>query len=75
VLIDLEHPEANVAELVKELLPSERRPKLVAYGPHVKESMLAAAEAAGCDLVLSRGEFHSQFASSLLRWIEEPKLN
>jgi len=72
VLIDLDHPDANVAALVDELSRCDRRPKLIAYGPHVKEPLLAAAQAAGCDLVLSRGEFHSQFAHSMLSWIKGP---
>jgi hypothetical protein len=36
------------------------RPQVVAFGPHVHETLLVAAEAAGCDLVLSRGQFFSR---------------
>lgn len=34
--------------------------KLLAFGPHVHREKLDAARAAGCDLVLSRGEFHAR---------------
>ena len=57
VVIDLSHPGLDVAELVgrvKKLFPAA---SIVAFGPHVHRQRLAAAEAAGCDRVLSRGSF------------------
>lgn len=63
VFVDLEHRDADMAELVKDLSGKTPRPELVAYGPHVKESLLASAQAAGCDLVMSRGQFDKQVGS------------
>jgi DNA-binding NarL/FixJ family response regulator len=57
VLIDLTLPSLDVTAVVntiKERCPTAR---VVAYGPHVHEAQLAAATAAGCDEVLSRGQF------------------
>lgn len=34
--------------------------RIVAFGSHVHESRLTCAQQAGCDLVLSRGQFSSQ---------------
>jgi hypothetical protein len=38
---------------------------ILAYGPHVHEDRLAAARAAGCDAVVSRGQLDRE-ADSLL---------
>jgi DNA-binding NarL/FixJ family response regulator len=57
VVLDLTLPSLDVAVAVpsiKERCPAAR---VVAYGPHVHEPLLAAATAAGCDEVLSRGQF------------------
>jgi DNA-binding NarL/FixJ family response regulator len=35
-------------------------PRVVAFGPHVHEARLAAAREAGCDEVMSRGEFFAR---------------
>lgn len=45
---------AEVAKRIGELAPGAR---IVAYAPHVHEDRLAAAQAAGCHEVLSRGQF------------------
>jgi DNA-binding NarL/FixJ family response regulator len=60
VFIDLEHRDADIAEIVKGLAAHIPRPQLVGYGPHVKESLLTSAQTAGCDVVLSRGQFDKQ---------------
>jgi DNA-binding NarL/FixJ family response regulator len=51
---------ANSSQLIsrlRELSPSLR---IVAFGPHVHERALQAAQEAGCDEVLSRGQFFAQ---------------
>lgn len=60
VMIDLTLASLDVATFVSRLreLPNGA-PAIVAYGPHVHEAKLAAAQAAGCDQVLSRGQFLS----------------
>jgi len=60
VVLDLSTDRIDVAELVtrlREALPAQSR--LLAFGPHVHKQRLAAAAEAGCDAVLSRGEFHA----------------
>jgi CheY-like chemotaxis protein len=70
-LLDLNSPTIDPSAVVAGLksLPNPPR-SIVAFGPHVHEAKLAAATAAGCDLVLTRGQFSSQIdelLSSLLK--------
>ena len=65
VLIDLSLPGLNVAETVGRLKREYADARLVAYGPHVHEALLKAAEHHGCNAVLSRGEFNQQAAAML----------
>ena len=41
------------------------RAQVVAFGPHVDEQLLAAAASAGCDKVISRGEFQKSYVQML----------
>ena len=63
--VDLEHSDSQIDLLVRELASSGNPPKIVAYGPHVKQSLLDAAQAGGADSVLSRGQFDKQVGSIL----------
>ena len=58
VVADLESPGLDISRLM-EVLPPGDRPKVIAFGPHVQEQRLAAARAAGCDQVVSRGQIAS----------------
>lgn len=61
VILDLALGGLNVADVVAQLRSEARGPlAIVAFGQHVHEERLAAAKAAGCDYVLSRGQFHAQ---------------
>jgi CheY-like chemotaxis protein len=66
LLIDLQHSNVNLAELISTLRPQHPQLRVIAYGPHVDEALLENARQAGCDQVLSRGQFNQQ-ASSLLQ--------
>jgi DNA-binding response OmpR family regulator len=67
-IIDLSAPALDVVALVAQAnVLGDDRPKIVAFGPHVHELLLAAARAAGCDEVISRGQFFSQLDAILLR--------
>jgi DNA-binding NtrC family response regulator len=71
VLVDLATAGLDVAELVAGLKSiGERSPAIVAYGPHVHEAALEAAQAAGCDAVLSRGQFMSQAAAIVAQFAQ-----
>ena len=65
MLVDLEHRDANPVEIAKLTADFEPRPTVIAYGPHVKESLLAAARDQGLDQVLSRGQFDQQIGPIL----------
>ena len=61
VLIDLTLSSLELdaaVQAVRERMPQAR---IVAYGPHVQEALLTAAAAAGCDEVMSRGQFDREF--------------
>ena len=58
----------------KQLVPQLRRlacpPKVVVtFGPHVHEAKLSAAEEAGCDQVLSRGELNNRMTEVLVKYV------
>jgi hypothetical protein len=55
----------DVAEKTINALKDGPRPRVVAFGPHVAADALAAAEAAGCDVVWPRSRFFNQFENLL----------
>ena len=57
VVIDLRLPGLDVADLVARVRSAKPQAAVVACGPHVHTQSLAAATAAGCDAVFTRGEF------------------
>lgn len=71
-LIDLSSVEAeNIAatvERLRELAGNQAR--LAAFGPHVQTSRLAAAAEAGCNPVLSRGQFNAKLTDYLVEWLK-----
>lgn len=68
VLVDLSTPSLNVAALVATVKGvGGAAPAIVAFGPHVHESLLAVAREAGCDEVVSRGQFFAQLDAILRR--------
>jgi CheY-like chemotaxis protein len=66
VLLDLDSPGADPAALVGGLRRRVTEPPLiVAFGSHIHEARLAAARDAGCDFVLTRGQFDRQMREIL----------
>ncbi len=61
VVIDLARDSASVAA-VRAATPSAR---IVAYGPHVDDELLAGARAEGADVVLPRSQFFRDPAAAL----------
>jgi CheY-like chemotaxis protein len=60
VIIDLSTPGIDPADLVPRVRATVAGAvRIVAFGPHVHELKLAAARAAGCDDVVTRGQFHA----------------
>jgi DNA-binding NarL/FixJ family response regulator len=67
VLVNLAEEGIDPAEVVRQVRAKAPSAQIVAFGPHVDKATLAAAEAAGCDQVLSRGQFHQQYVALLQR--------
>jgi DNA-binding NarL/FixJ family response regulator len=66
LVVDLSMQSVDLASLVNQLRANESSAtRVVAFGPHVHEQRLAAAREAGCDLVVSRGQFLSQLETIL----------
>ncbi|MBL8827401.1 MAG: hypothetical protein JNM18_10535 [Planctomycetaceae bacterium] len=57
-LIDLNAASRQLTEIVAVLRGLDPPPYIVAFGPHVHDALLEQARVAGCDRVLTRGQFH-----------------
>jgi CheY-like chemotaxis protein len=61
LIIDLTTASMELVHLLKTLRhQTSAPPRVVAFGPHVHKERLAAARDAGCDEVVSRGEFFAR---------------
>ena len=65
VLLDLNSPAVDVADVAARIKALGTMSVMIAFGPHVHEAKLDAARAAGCDFVLTRGQFDSQMEAIL----------
>ena len=65
LIVDLSTSGLDIADLVARLDSGTERPRITAFGPHVHRQRLADAQAAGCDVVVSRGQFFAQLESLL----------
>jgi DNA-binding NarL/FixJ family response regulator len=61
VVIDLGLPAIELEPFISSVkTDGEHSARVIAFGPHVHAERLAAARSAGCDAVLSRGQFFAQ---------------
>jgi CheY-like chemotaxis protein len=68
-VLDLNSPDVDPEHIVPALRALPNPPRaIIAYGPHVHEDRLAAAAAAGCDEVLTRGQFNATMDDVLAKW-------
>ena len=67
LIVDLSLPGLDIAGLAA-AIPHDCRPEIIAYDAHVRTDQLAAAQSAGCDAVLSRGQLSSQLPELLGRF-------
>ncbi len=65
VILDLSHAGLVPGDVVGRLKPLLPAATILAFGPHVHKGRLAAASAAGCDTVMSRGQFHAEMDAIL----------
>lgn len=63
LIVDLSAPALDWATLREFATAADRNTRIIAFGPHVHKERLEAAQAAGCDSVLSRGQFFSDLSS------------
>jgi DNA-binding NarL/FixJ family response regulator len=67
VVIDLRTPGLDIAAVASGLKQLTPAPHILACAPHVHEASLAAARAAGCDEVVSRGEVERRLDAAVAR--------
>ena len=65
VLVDLSLASLDLPAAIAAVRASSPQARIVAFGAHVNEALLDAARQAGCDEVLSRGQFHRQYVDLL----------
>jgi len=65
VLVDLGLAGLDMPAAVATIRGASPPAKIVAFGPHVDEALLASAKAAGCDEVLPRSQFQKQYVELL----------
>ena len=76
VLVDLEADPDFWGEAVGRVLASgPSRPQVVGYGGHTNTEMLQRAEEAGCDLVLTKGQFSRDLAKLIAEAAESVATN
>jgi CheY-like chemotaxis protein len=69
LIIDLASPQFDLGGLVQALRSSGESPAwIIAFGPHVHEERLNEARQAGCDEVISRGQFFAKLDTYLSRF-------
>ncbi|MCH2114523.1 MAG: response regulator [Pirellulales bacterium] len=57
IVLDLCMPQLDIGEIVAQASRLDPPLPIVSCGPHVHETRLAEAREAGCDLVVSRGQW------------------
>jgi CheY-like chemotaxis protein len=67
LILDLSAASLDAMAIVEQLKAAPNRPRVIAFGPHVHEERLQAARKAGCDEVVSRGQFFAQVEGMLAR--------
>lgn len=68
LIVDLSAPSLDIKALIEQVKTATTTPpRIITFGPHVHEERLAAAREAGCDEVVSRGQFFSQLDKMLER--------
>jgi len=60
VIVDLSQPQLNLPDVIAAVRESSPAARIVAFGPHVADKLLALARKAGCDEVMTNGEFHRE---------------
>lgn len=70
VVLDLTVSGLDPTSVLPEIRNIDSEVAVVAYGPHVHEQKLADAASAGCEQVLSKGQFNSSIVSLINRFAQ-----
>jgi len=65
VLVDLTLPGLDLPAVITAARTTAPSARIIAFGPHVDEQALVAAQSAGAHEVLSRGQFHREYVQLL----------
>ena len=69
LIVDLSAGGVELSQLVSQAKSAAHPPgTILAVGPHVQEDKLRAAAEAGCDVVLTNGQFHAQTEELLVQY-------
>ena len=68
VIFDLSQPGLKLAEAIAAIRAAAPSARIIAFGPHVDEALLGSARDAGCDLVLTNGQFHREQRALLAQY-------
>lgn len=68
LLLDLESVGLDLTQVLA-VLPSDERPTVIAFGPHVRTDLLDAARNSGCDVVLPRSRFSATLPELLKQYL------
>ena len=60
IVIDLSQGGLDLQSLVPRIKSIAAAARILAFGPHVHKGLLERAKEAGCDEVISRGQFHAE---------------
>ena len=67
VILDLSVAGLDLPPLIAQLRGGPQPPTIIAFGPHVHAALLDAAREAGCEEVLTRGDFHRRMDEVLAK--------
>lgn len=71
VVIDLSTSDLVPSVVVPKIRTTlKARPRIIAFGPHVKGELLEEAETSGCDAVYSNGEFFARLGQLLGEFVD-----
>ena len=69
LIVDLSAAGVDLSQLVTQAKAAKHPPRtILAVGPHVQEEQLRSAAEAGCDVVLTNGQFHAQMEALLVQY-------
>lgn len=69
ILVHLQHPNLNIADLLNHVRQLPVPPRVAAFGSHVDAARLHEARQAGCAIVLPRSAFFEKLNEQFSTWL------